>query len=147
VIFDPATERGAYALERLRTAMAAWLTTVTPEGQPQSMPVWFVWQPGPEPGEGEILVYGDHRAKRNRNLEANPRVSFHLPDDGNGGDIVTLEGTALIDPEHVPPGEHPAFLAKYGAWIEKSFGGPAGFGATYSMPIRISATRGVAFPG
>jgi len=141
MIFDPTTERGAHALRRLETSMAAWLTTVTPEGQPQSMPVWFVWD------GSEILVYGDHRARRNRNLGTHPKVSFHLPDDGNGQDIVTIEGTARIDPDVPPPGEHAAYMAKYGGWIDAAMGGPATFGQTYSMPIRISPTRGVTFPG
>jgi PPOX class probable F420-dependent enzyme len=140
MIFDEGTERGAHALERLRTAMAAWLTTVTPEGQPQSMPVWFIWD------GSEILVYGDHRAKRNRNVEANPRVSFHLPDDGNGGDIVTIEGTVRVDPDLPGPGDNAAYMAKYRAWID-GMGGPAQFDQIYSMPIRITPTRGVTFMG
>jgi PPOX class probable F420-dependent enzyme len=140
VIFDPATERGAHALERLETAMAAWLTTVSPEGQPQSMPVWFTWD------GTEILVYGDHRARRNRNLETNPKVSFHLPDNGQGQDIVTIEGTVRVDPDLPPPGDNPTYMAKYGAWID-AMGGPAQFGQIYSMPIRITPTRGVTFQG
>ena len=140
MIFDAATERGAHALKRMETAMAAWLTTVSPEGQPQSMPVWFTWD------GSEILVYGDHRARRNRNLEANPKVSFHLPDDGNGQDIVTIEGTVRVDPDFPPPGENAAYMAKYGEWIN-GMGGPEQFGQTYSMPLRITPTRGVTFPG
>ena len=155
MIFDPGTEHGAHALERLRTAAAAWLTTVTPDGQPQSMPVWFVWLSG-EAGDGgtdpagpaeEILVYGDHRARRNRNLEVHPKVALHLPDNGLGQDIVTIEGTARIDPELPPPGEHAAYWAKYGEWIDRIMGGAAKFGQTYSMPIRITPTRGVTFQG
>ena len=145
-MFDPETERGALAIERLRTAMAAWLTTVSPDGQPQSMPVWFLWQAG-EGTAGEILVYGDHRARRNRNLEVHPKVSFHLPDNGQGQDIVTIEGTARVDPELPPPGEHAAYWAKYGEWIDRFMGGPAAFGQIYSMPIRITPTRGVTFHG
>ena len=141
MIFDSATDRGAHARERLDTAFAAWLTTVTPEGQPQSTPIWFTWD------GTELLIYGDHRAKRNRNLEANPRVSFHLPDDGRGGDIVMIEGTATIDPDYPPVGENERYLAKYGPTIDRFYGGPAGFGQTYSMPIRIRPTRGVAFQG
>ncbi|MEO7664162.1 MAG: pyridoxamine 5'-phosphate oxidase family protein, partial [Candidatus Limnocylindrales bacterium] len=78
MIFDPETESGAHALDRLAIDMVGWLTTVSPKGQPQSTPVWFIWV------DGELLVYGDHRALRNRNIEANPRVSFHLADDGSG---------------------------------------------------------------
>jgi len=146
MIFDPATDRGAHALERLGTAMAAWLTTVTPDGQPQSMPVWFVWDATANDDAGEILVYGDHRAKRNANLESNPRVSFHLPDNGQGQDIVTIEATVRVDPDFPPPGDNPAYMAKYGEWID-GMGGPAKFGAIYSMPLRITPTRGVTFQG
>ncbi len=141
MILDPSTEAGAHALERLGTAFAAWLTTVTPEGQPQSMPVWFLWT-----GQ-EVIVYGDHRAKRNRNLEANPRVSFHLPDEGRGGDVVTFEATARVDPEYSPAGENPAYLAKYGAAMEGLSGSPAAFSQVYAMPIRITLTRAVIFQG
>jgi PPOX class probable F420-dependent enzyme len=147
MIFDPADKTGAHALERLDSAYAAWLTTVTPEGQPQSMPVWFVWEPGAAADDGEIVVYGDHRAKRNRNLEANPRVSFHLADEDRGEDFVTIEGTARIDPEYPPVGENARYLAKYGKTIDQYYGGPAQFGATYSMPIRIRPTRGRAASG
>ena len=98
--------------------MAAWLTTVSPDGQPQSMPVWYVWN------DGEILVYGDHRAKRNRNLEANPRVSFHLADADRGEDFVTIEATARVDPDYPAVGENARYLAKYGQIVSswKRFG-------------------------
>ncbi len=135
MIPDPTTASGARAIGRLETAMAAWLTTVTPDGQPQSVPVWFLWD------GTEVLVYSDHRARRNANLVANPRVSFHLPDEGEGNDVVTFEGTAAIDPNVPPPDRHGAYLAKYGAWIRASFGSPEAFGQTYSVPIRIAFTR------
>jgi PPOX class probable F420-dependent enzyme len=143
VIFDAQTPAGARALERLRDpqTMTIWLTTVTPEGQPQSMPVWFVWL------EDEILVYGDHRARRNANLEANPRVNLHLREDEGGGDVVVIDGTARIDPAYPECGDQPAYMAKYGALIDKYYGGPAAFGQTYSMPIRITPTKGRASLG
>ena len=140
-MIDPTTEFGARATRRLHEAIIGWLTTVTPEGQPQSMPVWFLWT-----GD-EVIVYGDHRAKRNANLEANPKVSFHLPDDGSGGDVVTFEATARIDPDYPAAGDNAAYLAKYGAWVDGSFDGPAKFAQIYSMPIRITLTRAVVFQG
>lgn len=141
MIIDPATEKGAHALERLGTSFAAWLTTVTPDGQPQSMPVWFLWT------GAEILVYGDRRARRNRNLEANPRVSFHLPDEGRGGDVVTFEGTARVDPAYPPASDNAAYLAKYLIPIDADLGGPAKFSEVYSMPILIAPTRVIVFQG
>jgi PPOX class probable F420-dependent enzyme len=141
VIFDPDEKDGAHALELLERSFAAWLTTVNPTGQPQSMPIWFTWDPAVG-DTGEIVVYGDHRAKRNRNLEANPRVSFHISGRSDGEDFVTVEGTARIDPDFPPVGDNARYLAKYGETIDRHYGGPAQFGQTYSMPIRISPTRG-----
>jgi PPOX class probable F420-dependent enzyme len=141
VIFDPEDQRGAHALERLQSSMAAWLTTVTPAGQPQTMPVWYVWD------GNEILIYGDRRAKRNANLETNPKVSFHLPDNGNGQDVVTLEGTARVDRTFPAVPENRDYLAKYGKWIDEGMGGPQKFAETYAVPIRITPTRGVTFQG
>ena len=141
MIFDPNDERGARALERLATDRIGWLTTVTPTGQPQTMPIWFVWL------DGEVLVYGDHRAKRNANLTANPKVTFHLNDNGKGGDVVVIEGEARIDPGYPQVGDNPAYLAKYGEWIDVHLGGPSAMGQVYNVPIRISPTRGIAFGG
>jgi len=141
VIFDPDDQAGRHALGRLDRATAAWLTTVTPAGQPQTMPVWFTWD-----GD-EIVVYGDHRAKRNANLAANPKVAVLLGDADEGNDFVTIEGTARFDPDYPPVGENPAYLAKYGETIDRYYGGPATFGQTYSMPIRITPTRGRASGG
>lgn len=135
-LFDPADANGRHGLELLDGSFAAWLTTVNPAGQPQSMPVWFTWD------GTEIVVYGDHRAKRNRNLEANPRVSFHISGKSDGEDFVTVEGTARIDPDFPPVGDNPRYLAKYGPTIDRHYGGPAQFGQTYSIPIRITPTRG-----
>ena len=35
MVFDAGTDADLHALERLRTEMIGWLTTVTPEGQPR----------------------------------------------------------------------------------------------------------------
>ena len=104
-------------------------------------PVWFLWV------DGEILVYGDHRALRNRNIEANPKVSFHLADDGSGGDIVAIQGVARVEPDYPAVPDNPAYLAKYLDWINSGLGGPDRMAQTYSMPILISPTRGTAFEG
>ena len=140
MIFDPNDAQGAHALERLGKDRIAWLTTVSPGGQAMSTPVWFLWV------DGEILVYGDHQALRNRNIQANPKVSFHLDDDGSGGDIVVIQGIARIDPDYPAVPDNEAYVAKYGPWID-SLGGPHKMAQTYSMPILITPTRGTAFEG
>ncbi len=142
MIFDPSDKTGAHALARLATDRIAWLTTVSPAGQPMSTPVWFLWT-----DDGEILVYGDHQALRNRNIEANPKVSFHLPDDGAGGDVVVIQGIARIDPRYPAVPDNPAYLERYRPWIDQGLGGPDKMAQTYSVPILITPTRGTAFEG
>jgi PPOX class probable F420-dependent enzyme len=142
--FDPAKSTHARALERLATERVAWLTTVTPEGQPQTMPIWFLWLPD-APGGGEILIYGDRRARRNRNLEANGRVSLALRTDEHGADVVVIEGTATMDPAYPQLYDNPAYLAKYGESIDRSLGGPQQMAETYDVPIRIRPNRVVAY--
>ena len=139
MIFDTGSEADTHALERLHADRIGWLTTVTPSGQPQTAPVWFLWE------AGEVLVYGDHRARRNRNVAANPRVSFHLGDNGLGGDIVILEGEARIDAGCPAVPENAAYLAKYGDWIRQYLTSPESMAAVYSVPLRIRPTRGLAF--
>lgn len=136
MVFDTGSDADVHALERLRTDMLGWLTTVTPDGQPQTFPIWFLWE------DGEALVYSDHRAKRNANIAANPRVSLHLSDDGKGGDIVVVEGIARVDPATPPVGGHAAYLAKYGGWIDRYLGSVDEMAAVYNVPIRIRPVRG-----
>ncbi len=138
MVFESGSAADAHALDRLEHDMLAWLTTVNPEGQPQTFPVWFLWQ------DGEALVYSDHRARRNANIAANPRVTLHLSDNGQGGDVVVVEGTARVDVATPPVGEHAAYLAKYGAWIDQFLGSVAAMAAVYTVPIRITPTRGMA---
>lgn len=136
MVFDSGSAKDAHALDRLRTDMIGWLTTVTPDGQPQTFPIWYLWE------DGEALVYSDHRAKRNANIAANPRVSLHLADDGEGGDIVIVEGVARVDPATPPVTEHVAYLAKYGELIVAQLGSAASMAERYNVPIRIRAVRG-----
>ena len=140
MIFDPSHKNGAHALERLANDKIAWLTTVTPGGQPgrhrsgSSGSMARSWCTATiSPAEPE------HRA--------NPKVSFHLADNGSGGDIVVIQGTARVDPGYPAVPDNPAYLEKYGAWIDSGLGGPDRMAQTYSMPILISPTRGTAFEG
>ncbi len=139
MVFDGGTESDARALERLATDMIGWLTTVTPDGQPQTFPIWFLWE------EGEALIFSDRRAKRNVNIARNPKVSLHLNDDGRGGDVVVVEGEARVDHATPPVPQHAAYLAKYGAWIVESLNSAEEMATIYNVPIRIRPTRGRAF--
>ena len=139
MVFDTSSDSDARALERLATDMIGWLTTVTPDGQPQTFPIWFLWE------DGEALIYSDKRAKRNVNIAHNPKVSLHLNDDGRGGDVVVIEGEARVDATTPPVPQHRAYLAKYGDSIVDTLTSAEEMATIYNVPIRVRPTRGRAF--
>jgi PPOX class probable F420-dependent enzyme len=133
--FDETTPAGARAMERLATEKIGWLTSVTPDGQPQASAIWFLWE------DGEVLVYSHKRAPRNGNIEGNPRVAFNLHTDAGGGDYVSMEGAARFQPEHPRSSEVPAYMAKYLSMIEANGWTPQYFDEEYPFVIRVTPTR------
>lgn len=120
---------------RLRTESVAWITTVTADGQPQSSPVWFLWE------EGEFLVYAQPRSWKVRNIGVNPQVSLHLNSDDEGNQVVTFEGTARISEADPLAHEAAAYLAKYREGIAGIGMTPEQMGAEYATALRIIPTR------
>ena len=134
-MLDPSKQGHDRAESRLRSEPIVWLTTVRADGQAQSSPVWFLW-------DGQtFLLYSQPGAQKVRNLAANPKVALHLDDDGDGDDIVTVEGTAEIEPGTPRADRVEEYLAKYRAAIEALGYEPGPFARTYSTPIRVRPTR------
>ncbi|MDQ3548764.1 MAG: pyridoxamine 5'-phosphate oxidase family protein, partial [Chloroflexota bacterium] len=77
VTLDTSTQRGQHVEQRLNDDVIAWLTTVRPSGQPDSVPVWFLWQ------DGKIVVYSRPDQTKMRNLTENPKVTLTI-DNTNG---------------------------------------------------------------
>jgi PPOX class probable F420-dependent enzyme len=121
--------------QRLTDDAVGWLTTAGADGQPQSSPVWFVWD------GASLWLRSQARAGKVRNINANPRVAFHLADDGHGGDIVTIEGTAQLEAQ--PPEQLlESYFAKYGDAIRDALQTtPEQLAADYPVTIRITPTR------
>ena len=134
-MLDPSQKAHAHADRRLRSEQVVWLTTVRADGQPQSTPVWFLW-------DGEtFLLYSQPGAQKVRNVGVNPKVSLHLGDDGAGGDVVSVEGTATVEPDGPRADRVEGYLAKYQTAIEALGYEPGPFARTYSTPIRVRPTR------
>ena len=132
---DPSKQGHDRAESRLRSEPIVWLTTVRADGQAQATPVWFLW-------DGEtFLLYSQPGAQKVRNLAANPKVALHLDDDGSGGDVVTVEGTATVEPDTPRADRVDGYLAKYQAAIEALGYEPGPFARTYSTAIRVRPTR------
>jgi PPOX class probable F420-dependent enzyme len=124
-----------WAEERLRDHVTIWFTTVTPEGQPQSTPVWFLWD------GSTFLVYSRPGTPKLENVTANPKVSLHLDGDAAGNDVVTFEGTAEILRDQPPADQVPGYVEKYRGPIQDLGWTAESFAADYSVPLRVTPTR------
>jgi PPOX class probable F420-dependent enzyme len=122
-----------HANRRLGEDLIIWLTTVSPEGQPQTSPVWFWWD-----GEN-VLLFSMPRSPKVGNIRANPRVSLNLDGNGQGGDIVSIEGTAELFDE--PLTEFPEYVERYMDKLKAMGYEPEPFAHAYSAGIRVTPTR------
>jgi PPOX class probable F420-dependent enzyme len=123
------------AAERLERAVMGWLTTVTPSGRPQSSAVWFVVH------DDAVYIQSQPGAAKVANVRANGKVSFHLDGDGEGGDIVTIDGDAeILD---APPAElRDVYLAKYERLIrERLQTTPEAVVQEYGTTVRVTPRR------
>ena len=134
-MLDTTTEAGGRAERRLREEEIGWITTVRPDGQPQSVPVWFLWD-----GEG-FLLYSQPGRQKLRNIERNPRICLNLNSNAGGGDVVRAEGTAEIFEDAPPATEVPEYVEKYRDSIARIGFDPDGFARAYSVAIRVTPTR------
>lgn len=121
---------------RLRHNLMAWLTTVRPDGQPVSVPVWFLAR-----DDGTILVYTRPEKAKLRNIAANPKVSLTLDVTDIGRNIVRIEGAARHDPGQPSADRQPDYLAKYLERIGTAFGGPEQFAELFSAALIITPSR------
>lgn len=120
--------------ERLRRDLVVWLTTVRSDGQPQTTPVWFLWE------DDSVLVYSRPGKPKLRNIAANPAVVLALRMDEAGAGVVVIEGRARRT-EDAPAHENAAYVEKYAESIEDLGYEPEGFARDYSEPIRITPAR------
>ena len=119
---------------RLETEIVAWLTTVRSDGTPQASPIWFWW-------DGKtVLIYSKDSTARLRNLERSSAASFHFDSDGQGGDIVILEGIARVSNDR-PSTDVPEYQKKYRSEIEDLGHTPDTFAVAYPVPVRFTPTR------
>jgi len=132
---DPGTEEARLAEQHLQQDVVGWLTTVSPDGRPQSSVISFLWD------GGTILFYSKPDAPKVRNIAANPHVSFHLNSDPYGDHMVTVEGRAVIDQAIAASDVLPAYRAKYLEPLAHWGMDEAETARTFSLPIRIVPER------
>jgi PPOX class probable F420-dependent enzyme len=131
---DPADRARVHA--RLRSNLMAWLTTVRPDGRPDTVPVWFLLR-----SDGTIRLYTRPAKRKLANIAANPHVALGLDVTDIGRDIVRLTGTARPDEDAVPADQDPEYLAKYVERMAALFDTPESFAAQFSAALVITPDR------
>jgi PPOX class probable F420-dependent enzyme len=124
-----------WARRHLETDVVAWLTTVAPDGRPQSSVISFL-RDGPT-----ILFYSRPDTPKLRNIGRSPLVSFHLQSDPYGDHFLVIEGLAAVDPSIPPSDVHAAYRAKYREPLAHWEMDEAATAADFSVPVRIRPTR------
>lgn len=121
--------------ERLRSEAVIWLTAVSESGQPQSTPVWFLWD-----GDS-FLIFSQPQSRKIANLRAHPLVSLHLNAAADGEDAAIFEATAHLADDEPPAAAVAEYVEKYREDIAALGMTDESFGADYSQPIRAVPTR------
>ena len=135
VTLDTSTDRGRHVAARLRNDIVAWLSTVRPSGQPDTVPVWFLW-------DGDtVLIYSQPNQVKLRNIAGNPHVALALDDTKGGGDVIRIEGAAAVDESPPSCDNVPAYVAKYEQHIIDLGYTVAEFAEAYSVAVVITPTR------
>jgi PPOX class probable F420-dependent enzyme len=134
-VLDETTEFGAHAAQRLRGDIIGWLTTVTADGAPRPIPIWFLWD-----GDRSILLYSRPGKRKLANIAGNPRVSVNLDSDGIDADIVICWGEIHVS-DDPPANEVPDYIVKYAERIEALGWTPDGYAADFTVPLRIEVSR------
>jgi PPOX class probable F420-dependent enzyme len=128
--------RRAHVEGRLRANLMAWLTTVRPDGRPDSVPVWFLLC-----DDETILVYSQAAKIKLRNIASNPRVSLGLDVTDIGRDIIRIEGTAEHVPGYPAADQVPEYVAKYAERIGANFGTASRFAELFPEALIITPHR------
>ena len=121
---------------RLQTNLMAWLTTVSPTGKPDLVPVWFLLR-----DDDTVLVYSQPSKAKLRNIDANPNVALGLDVTDIGRDVIRIEGTAIRATDHPPADRVPEYVAKYVERIGAIFGTPERFAEAFSEAIVITPRK------
>ena len=121
---------------RLRTNIMAWLTTVSPTGRPDSVPVWFLVR-----DDETVLIYSRPNKAKLRNIELNANVSLGLDVTDLGRDVIRIEGTATRQTGMPRADQVPEYVAKYIERIAAIFGTAERFADLFSEAVVIAPTK------
>jgi PPOX class probable F420-dependent enzyme len=138
-LLDRAVALDEHVGQRLAGEPVIWLGTVSADGRPHTVPVWFAWD------DPVVTIFSRPDTAKIGHLRARAEVGVALDTAGGGTDVVTGGGGAAL-PEfgHV---EHAldAFGRKYAPMLD---GQPLdAWLMTFSQPIVVTLDRLVAWRG
>jgi PPOX class probable F420-dependent enzyme len=122
-------DRRAHVEGRLRANLMAWLTTVRPDGRPDSVPVWFLLR-----DDETILIYSQTAKIKLRSISQNPRVALGLDVTDLGRDIIRIDGFPAAD-------QVPEYVVKYAERIGAMFGTASQFATLFPEALIITPYR------
>jgi PPOX class probable F420-dependent enzyme len=129
-------DRQSHVEARLQANLMAWLSTVRPDGQPVSVPVWFLLRE-----DETVLVYSQPNKLKLRNIQQNPKVALALDVTDLGRDVIRMDGMAQ-QVENIPPADqNQQYIVKYAERIGAMFGTADRFSALFSTAVLITPTR------
>ena len=134
MLFDPSNPKHAPIIDRLEIESHGWLTTVFPDGRPAASLIWFLWH------DGELVVYSEETPKVT-NIAGHPKVSFNLNSDDDGGSVLAINGTAVVDRTFPRTDQLTEYGEKYDLLIAGLGMTPVSFADAYRVPIRITPER------
>jgi PPOX class probable F420-dependent enzyme len=114
-------------LDLLTRPVHAVLTTMGPDGQPQSSLVWV------DVADGAAVINTTRERQKTRNMAANPKVSLLATDPENTSRYIQIRGDAELTTEGAP-GHLDVITRKYTGY-------PAFYGYVYPAGQRARETR------
>jgi len=89
-----------------------------------------------------VALFSRAHTPRPQNIRTNPRVAANFDSDGDGGDVVSIEGEARIAREKTAAADvPPTYVEKYAAKLAASGWTMASMLVDYPVEIRIRPTR------
>jgi PPOX class probable F420-dependent enzyme len=87
------TEIPAVAHDLLAAPGVGILTTIGPDGRPQTTALWYLFD------EGKVTFSLNTARQKTRNLQRDPNVTFFLMDPANPYRTLEVRGTATVAPD------------------------------------------------
>ena len=110
--------------------MVAALTTLRPDGQPQTEPVWFSFE------DGTVTINTTRERQKGRNLERDPRAALLVVDPANQARWIEIRGDVEVETRgalaHLD-----RLTRRYTEW-------PAFYGYVHSLEQRRTESRIIA---